>query len=445
MSEVLIVEDEDDIGELISDILEDQGYLTKYINNSSDVISYLKKTKPRAVILDIWLEDNGMDGIALLKIIKKNFPNVPVVIISGHGNIETAVQAIKLGAYDFIEKPFKSERLQITVKRALEAAELKQYNTILKEKIPKSALIGTSKVISELRNQINSIASKHSRVLIIGELGSGKKSLANIIHQLSKFSDKPIVTVSVIKNDLQKLEELFSNKEQETSIFKQAQHSTLFIDEVFNLPMRLQKKLLEMLQLDFYQSVSHSALNFRLITSTSYDLKKFKQDKRINVDLYSRLSTQQIYIPPLRERKQDIQPIIDYFLNDFSHEYGVDKCTLSDEAYSALIAYDWPQNVTQLMNIIERLLIKISNSNTKEISVDMLPAEILDWINNEHREISVEKSVMISKKLKDAREEFEKTYIKTQLNRFGGNIKKTADFIEMERAALHRKMKSLGL
>lgn len=449
MPEILIVDDELDIGELVSDILTDEGYETKYVNSSSTALAYLEKTKPKAIILDVWLDNSPMDGLGILKFITKKYSDVPVIIISGHGNIETAVQAIKLGAYDFIEKPFKSEKLLITLKRALEVADLKEYNLLLKQKVPQSVLIGTSKTITNIRNQVKSIALSNSRVLITGESGVGKKTLANIIHQLSDLSEKPFITVSVIRHSESELEKLFFGDKANNvpSVFKQATNTTLFFDEVFNLPIKFQNQLLNILQSKMIKN-SHSmkTSNCRIIASTSININNESIISKFNRDLYNRLNSKEINIPPLKDRKEDIKPITDYYLSNFSHEYGINTCSFSDEAYSALIAYNWPGNTRQLMNLIERTLIKISDSGLKEIQLDMLPSEILSAVDQEQGELNdtVEKPIT-SKQLKEAREDFEKKYIQLQLSRFGGNIKKTAEFIGMERAALHRKIKSLGM
>ncbi len=448
MSSVLIIDDEYDIRELIADTLIDEGYTAITAHNIETALHKLATTSPKVVVLDIWLEGNHMDGIGLLRDIKKRYPTLPVIMISGHANTEIAVQTIKLGAYDFIEKPFKSDRLLILVKRAIEAKQLSDVNNLLRYDFQETHLIGNSKAIATIREQIKTSASSNSRVIIIGESGVGKGVLARSIHNLSKRCYQPFIHVRTYNKNSELIEqELFSgeNYDQGVSALERANGGTLFIEEIANLPMKLQLRLLDVVQNGFiHKNGEKISLDIRFITSSSNNIEYLLSIGELNETLYSRLSTVNFFIPALRDRKQDIELLSEYFCKKLANEFASSNPVISDSAYSLMMAYDWPGNIRQLRNAIERLLILANKQNKKEITSEMLSYEILNSANHFYSNLSATTS-LIDKNYKDAKRMFEKEYLKAQLLKFNGNIARTAGFIGMDRAALHRKLKVLQL
>ena len=447
--DILIVDDEQDIRDLIAGILEDEGFETRVAGDSDSALAEIEARRPSLLILDIWLQGSRLDGLEVLEEVKKQHPDLPVIIISGHGNIETAVTAIKRGAYDFISKPFETDKLLILVERATEVGRLRRENTELKEKVGYDlGLTGNSSAINMVRNTIEKVAPSGSRVLISGPPGSGKEVVARLIHEQSKRANGTFVVVNAASMSPENMEsELFGIEEnsvvQKTGVFEQAHGGTLFIDEVADMPQTTQAKILRVLTDQSFERVGGNTrvhVNVRVISATSRNLREEIEEQRFREDLYHRLNVVPVVVPPLTQRRDDIPQLTYQIMSQLSTVTGRVPRQVSPEAMAALQAFDWPGNVRQLKNIIERLLILSSDGD--EIGVEMLPAEIvadMDVVspgrNNE----------IMSLTLRDAREKFETEYLKVQINRFDGNISKTAEFVGMERSALHRKLKNLGL
>jgi len=449
--DVLLVEDETDIRAMIAGILEDEGYTVRQAATSEQAVDAIRARLPGLIVLDVWLEGSSMDGIELLDHVKKDNPNLPVIIISGHGTVETAVSAIRKGAFDYIVKPFKAEKLLVTVTRAIENARLRRENAELKGKTTADLeLIGNSGLISQIRAKIHRIAPTNSRVLITGPSGTGKELIARKLHAKSARSDGPFVAVNAASMVPQRVEEeLFGVVAEDsvsvkTGLLERAHNGTLYIDEVADMPMETQGKLLRLLVDQRFQRIGGSEnvqVDIRLITSTSRDLERETEMGRFREDLYHRLNVMPLETPSLSERREDIPDLVEYFIGRLSTATGLPGRTIGDDAMAALQAHDWPGNVRQLRNNVERLLILATGDPSKPITLDTLPPEV-----------SVVKSVsdtdkdrMIAMPLRDARESFERDYLQAQIQRFGGNISKTAAFVGMERSALHRKLKSLGV
>lgn len=446
MSTILIIDDEADIRGIISDILEDEGFSTHQAKNASQALDYLKSNKaPRAIILDIWLEGSDIDGIGLLKVIKSNHPNIPVIMISGHGNIEMAVKTIRLGAYDFIEKPFKSEKLVILLNRAIENSIITAQNNSLKQSSNLHAdIIGKSKSITSLKSAALLAAPTNSRIFITGEVGTGKEVLARMIHYHSKREKHNFMVLHAAASD--KIEaEIFGDSDK-AGILESCDGGTLFIDEISDLPFFIQSKLLNFLQQGSFERLNSDVnikSDVRIIAASSKDMESEIESGNFSESLFYRLNVIPLHISPLRDRKEDIKLIAEHSILQHSHSYGR-KLTITEEAYTTLCTYDWPGNVRQLINTIEWLFIMSQNSSS-EIGVNNLPQAIIDSVENKHSNLNPVTNEIISKKLKDARDLFEKEYILAQLSRFDNNISKTANFIGMDRTALHRKIKALDI
>lgn len=450
--DILIVEDEDDIRAMIGGILEDDGYEVRLTATSAEAINSLKSRKPSLMILDVWLKGSTMDGIELLDSIKKSHPNMPVIIISGHGTVETAVSAIRKGAYDYIVKPFKADKLLVTCKRALENARLKSENEELKGKRSHDvALIGTSSHVIQLKQKITKIASTNSRVLISGQSGSGKELIARLLHENSLRSKGPFKAVNAASIIPERVEEELFGVEDESGnlnkvgLLERAHNGTLYLDEVADMPMETQGKLLRLLVEQRFRRLGGKEdvqVDVRVITSSSRDLFKEVSLGRFREDLYHRLNVMPLEAPPLKERREDIPALVEHFIAQLSSSTGLPSRKIGEDAMAALQAHNWPGNVRQLRNNVERLLILATGDPSQAITLKTLPPEVsvvrATKGNNENEKL-------ISLSLRDAREHFERDYLKAQIQRFGGNISRTANFVGMERSALHRKLKSLGL
>lgn len=456
---VLVVDDEADICNLICDVLHDEKYETRVASTDLESLSMLDDKVPTVVLLDVWLQGSELDGLGILEIIKKKYPYLPVIIISGHGNIETAVNAIKMGAYDYIEKPFTEDKLLITIKRACEVAKLQKENDALRMyAIESQKLIGNSSVMISLKQSILKVAPTSSRVLITGPHGSGKKLVAKLLHEKSKRKSQPFIVFSAAGMSEEKAQlELFGEESKDVfsqprkvGVLELAHMGTLFIDEVADLPINVQSKILNFLQTNNFArngSKNIVKLDVRIISSTSKDLKKEISQGRFREDLYYRLNVIEIMVPSLAERKDDIQLLGEFFLHYFYQYSGFPLRKLSTEAILTLQNYSWPGNIRQLRNVIEWLLI-MSDSNTNElITSNMLPPELINSSspNTTDKPSNTPPSNAIDLPLRDAREAFEKQYLLAQLARFDSNITKMANFIGMERSALHRKLKSLDI
>jgi two-component system nitrogen regulation response regulator NtrX len=452
--DILIVDDEADIRELVSGILNDEGYATRVASDGPSALTSIKFRQPSLVILDVWLGDGERDGLKILEIIKRDHPFVPVIMISGHGTIETAVSAIKKGAYDFIEKPFQSERLLVLVQRAMEAAKLKRENAELKVKTGReSDLIGQSQVIQQINQLIDRVGPTNSRIFISGPSGSGKELVARKIHEASKRRDGPFVVVNCATLHPDWVEaELFGteivgldpNTPRKIGLLEQAHGGTLYLDEVTDLPLPTQSKLIRMLQDQTFNRLGdHQKIevDIRIIAATSTNINQAIQDGQFREDLYYRLSVVPIYIPSLQERIVDLPLLVKHFMVMASITHGRPPRQLSEEAIITLQSYSWPGNIRQLRNVVEWILIMASGSSRDPITVDMLPPEIHSEANLPH----LHNSSVVVMPLREAREAFEREYLLAQVHRFGGNISKTARFVGMERSALHRKLRALGV
>lgn len=447
--DILVVDDEEDIRELIAGILNDEGYDTRVAGDSDSALSEIDARRPSLLILDIWLQGSKLDGLEILAEVKKKHKDLPVIIISGHGNIETAVTAIKRGAYDFISKPFETEKLLILVERATEVDRLRRENNELKEKVGfESELTGTSSAISLVRNTISKVAPSGSRVLISGASGTGKELVARLIHRHSKRANGAFIVVNAASMSPENMErELFGVEEAgvvvKTGVFEKAHGGTLFFDEVADMPQTTQAKILRILTDQTFERVGGNKrvqVNVRVVSATSRNLRQEIDASRFREDLYHRLNVVPVQVPSLTQRRDDIPLLIKQMIIGFTGATGRPPRNIDDESLTALQAHDWPGNVRQLKNTVERML--ILSGDDEKITVDMLPIEIM--ANSEIIRPSPTTEIM-TLPLREARETFEREYLNVQIQRFQGNISKTAEFVGMERSALHRKLKGLGI
>lgn len=452
-ADILIVDDEADIRELVAGILEDEGFSCRTASNSDEALEMISARRPSLVFLDIWIQGSKLDGLQLLDLIKEQNPVLPVVMISGHGNIETAVSAIKRGAYDFIEKPFKAERLILIAERALETSRLKREVRELRTRSPQaSEIIGQSVVINHLRQAIEKVAITNARALIVGPPGSGKELAARTLHQASARANGPFIVLNAstilpeyIEAEMFGTEEL-SGSPRRIGAFEEAHGGTLYLDEIADMPEDTQGKILRVLIDQSFQRVGGSSkvtVDIRVISSTSRDLAREIERGRIREDLLHRLSVVPLRVPGLAERRDDIPLLVDYFLDQISQASGLPRRLIADDALAILQSHDWPGNVRQLRNNIERLMILAEGDVSVPVTAEFLPQDIGSLVPATPQGQGGEK--LMSMTLRDAREEFEREYLIAQINRFGGNISRTAEFIEMERSALHRKLKLLGI
>ena len=452
--DILIVDDEKDIRALLSMILEDEGYATLQVANAEAAREAILAQPPKLAILDIWMRDSDMDGIELLEWIKSVYPGLPILMISGHGTIETAVQAIQLGAYDFIEKPFKEARLLMTLERALDNARLTQENVELRARVnadTSSELIGNSPIMRAIRHSIEKIAPTASRVLINGPSGSGKEMAARAIHAQSDRSRERFVVANCARLSSDRVDaELFGAESLQShrrvvGLFEQAHRGTLYFDEVCDLPLETQGKIVRAVNEQRFRRVGGNtevAVDVRVISASSKDLECEINEGRLREDLYYRLGVVPLAMPSLVERRDDIPLLAKQITNLIAKQNGVKPIKLSDEIFAAMQGYDWPGNIRQLHNVIETLLIMAPADHDQPISLGLLPAEIQN-ISRQNMVSGMEQLMALP--LRGAREEFEREYLVTQLRRFGGNISRMAVFIGMERSALHRKMKALDI
>ena len=452
-SDILIVDDEEDIRGLVAGILDDEGYNTRMAGDSDGALAAIKVRRPSLVVLDIWLQGSKLDGLELLEVIKEHHPDLPVVIISGHGNIETAVSAIKRGAYDFIEKPFKADRLILIVRRALEAHRLRQEVDELRTRVgADTRLVGASPLMAQLRQTVEKVAPTGSRVLVCGPSGSGKEVVARLMHSRSRRANHPFIVLNAATMAPERMEEELFGVEPSSEtpgavgVFEQAHGGTLFLDEVADMPTETQSKILRVLVEQTFQRVGGASkvkVDVRVISSSSRDLKDQIEQGLFREDLFHRLNVVPIHVPPLTRRREDIPELVEHFMHQISQASGLPVRSISDDAIAALQAHDWPGNIRQLRNNIERLMILSNGDPSVVVTAEMLPAEVgesaptsMNGSDGEH---------IMALPLREARESFERKYLVAQISRFGGNISRTAAFIGMERSALHRKLKSLGV
>jgi two-component system nitrogen regulation response regulator NtrX len=452
-SDILIVDDEADIRELVAGILDDEGFTTRTARDSDSALAEIATRRPSLVFLDIWLQGSKLDGLQLLEQIKRDHADLPVVMISGHGNIETAVAAIKRGAYDFIEKPFKSDRLILVATRALETSRLKREVKELKQLAPTASIMtGRSACMNQLRQTIERAAKANSRILIVGPSGAGKELAARTLHNASSRADGPFVVINAAAITPERMEiKLFGiepNGEhaRKTGALEEAHGGTLFVDEIGDMPRETQNKILRVLVEQTFQRQGGTAkvnVDVRIISSTARNLEEEIAAGRFREDLYHRLSVVPIRVPPLSERREDIPELIDYFMDQISTATGLPKRQIGQDAMAVLQSHVWPGNVRQLRNNVERVMILAGGGPEVIITADMLPQDVGSMVpamptsnNGEH---------IMGLPLREAREVFERDYLMAQISRFSGNISRTAEFVGMERSALHRKLKALGV
>jgi two-component system nitrogen regulation response regulator NtrX len=450
-ADILVVDDEADIRELVSGLLEDEGHAVRVASNSDEALAAIRARRPSLALLDIWMQGGGLDGLELLDLIKELDPDLPVVMISGHGNIETAVSALQRGAYDFIEKPFKSDRLVVVVQRALEASQLKRENRRLRAQVAApTGLIGKSAAAQTLRSTIAKVAPANSRVLISGPPGSGKELVARQIHEASARARGEFVAIAAAGMTPERLDvELFGEegmdgRPRKIGVFERAHNGTLYLDDVGDMPRESQSRVLRVLVEQRFRRVGGEQdvqVDVRVVTSTSRDLKTEIAEGRFREDLFHRLNVVPIRVPALSERREDIQELVDYFIESLASSQGLPRRRLGDDAIAVLQVHPWPGNVRQLRNNVERLLILATGDINDPIGADSLPSEATNA--NSTGTLGAERIIALP--LREAREVFEREYLAAQIMRFGGNISRTAAFIGMERSALHRKLKSLGV
>lgn len=452
-SDILVVDDEEDIREIVSGILSDEGHETRTAHDADSALAAISDRAPRLVFLDIWMQGSRLDGLSLLDEIKQRHPDLPVVMISGHGNIETAVSAIKRGAFDFIEKPFKADRLILIAERALENSKLKREVSELKRRTGDAMeLIGTSVAVSQLRQTIEKVAPTNSRIMILGPSGSGKELVARMIHKRSSRATGPFVSLNAAAITPERMEMALFGTEgtpgqpRKIGALEEAHRGILYLDEIGEMPRETQNKILRVLVEQQFERVGGSKrvkVDVRIISSSAYNLEGMIAEGRFREDLFHRLAVVPIKVPALAERREDIPFLVDLFMRQISEQAGIRQRKIGDDAMAVLQANEWPGNIRQLRNNMERLMILVqADSHETPISADMLPQDFSDMLPK----VSARNDTHImTLPLREAREMFERDYLIAQINRFGGNISRTAEFVGMERSALHRKLKSLGV
>lgn len=455
MSEnILIVDDEADIRNLIKGILTDEGYTVKLAADAKKAYELIDASPPDLVVLDIWLQGSEQDGLQILNNLKKRHAHLPVIMISGHGTIETAVSSIKQGAYDFIEKPFKSDRLLLMIRRALETTRLRQENEALRKKVAKPPkVIGQSSAMQGLRQLIERVAPTNSRVMLTGEPGAGKDIAARTIHMMSNRANKSFMVVNCAGLRPDRLEiELFGSEKpgaESIGMLEQADKGTLLLDEVADMPLETQGKIMRVLQEQRFSRVrgqKEIEVDVRIIASTNRNLDRAIAEGKFRQDLFYRLNVVPVHVPALRDRIQDLQALLDYFTQDISEQSGLPQQRFTPQAVAAMQAYAWPGNIRQLRNAVEWAMIMKGNTQGGAVDIGDLPPEIMGLAASpgSGADIKANGNPMLLP-LREAREIFERDYLQSQITRFGGNISKTAQFVGMERSALHRKLKSLQI
>ncbi|MFL2789741.1 MAG: sigma-54-dependent transcriptional regulator [Paracoccaceae bacterium] len=449
MTDILVVDDEEDIRDLVSEILKDEGFNVRSVGNSEDCMAEIDAKKPSVLLLDIWLKDSEMDGIDILKATRRKNPDIPILIISGHGNIEIAVAAIKQGAYDYVEKPFNTDQLLVVVKRAYEHSELLQENVLLKQGDAEDhSMIGQSQTFRAMLSQLEKVASSNARVMLSGGAGSGKGLAAKTIHKLSSRKASPFIIFNCASSNPNKLEEILfgiehSEKKFTTGLLEEAHGGTILFDEISELPMDIQQKLLRCLNEQSFERVGGQSkvhVEFRVISTTNKILSLEVEQGRFKSELFHRLNVIPILIPSLEDRREDIPLLIEHFVSSFNTNQGLPNRSVSEEALAFLQTMKWPGNIRQLRNLVERVLILGVDKESIKVTEIFSEEEPGSELNGLPMDPNLAKLP-----LREARECFERDYLLLQINRFNGNISKTASFVGMERSALHRKLKSLNI
>ena len=448
--DILIVDDERDIRELVAGVLEDEGYECRSAANSDDALAAIAERRPSLALIDVWLQGSKLDGLELLEEVKARDPSIPVLVISGHGNIDTAVAAIRKGAVDFIEKPFEAEKLLLMVERATETDRLRRENEALRARVGHvQELTGSSATMNNVRATLKRVAGTGSRVLISGPSGVGKEVAARLLHSWSTRADGPFHVVTAARMEPETVEEELFGVETDGNAVKpgyleQAHGGTLFLDEIADMPLTTQGKILRVLTDQSFTRVGGTRqvkVDVRIVSGTARNLLEEIAERRFREDLYYRLNVVPVHLPALRERREDIGVLAAHFLARYANERRIGVPPLSPDALATLEAYDWPGNVRQLRNVIERVMILAPSDRLGQIDVDMLPSEVS---GGQYGSSNPTTSLM-GAPLREARENFEREYLRVQIRRFSGNVSRTATFIGMERSALHRKLKLLGI
>lgn len=448
--DILIVDDEHDIRELVAGVLEDEGYETRGAADSDAALEAISARRPSLVLLDVWLQGSRLDGLELLDELKRRDPSIPVLVISGHGNLDTAVAAIRRGAADFIEKPFEAERLLLMVGRATETERLRREVASLRASVgANNDLTGNSASINGVRATLKRVASTGSRVLVMGAAGVGKEVAARLLHGWSQRASAPFVIVSAARMTPERVEEeLFGVEEGgqlvRSGLLEQAHGGTLFLDEIADMPIATQARILRVLTDQSFTRVGGQRVvkvDVRVVSATARDLTQEIAEGRFREDLYYRLNVVPVLIPGLAERREDIPPLVGHFIAHYASERRVPTPEIAPDAMVALQSYEWPGNVRQLRNVVERTVIMAPGDRIGRIDLDLLPAEVL----GDPGEMGGSANAIMGSPLREARETFEREYLRIQIRRFSGNISRTASFIGMERSALHRKLKLLGI
>ena len=452
-NDILLIEDEADIRAVMAGILGDEGYSVREAATSQEALEIIRQRLPSLVVLDVWLAGSEMDGLELLEVLKVEYPDLPVVIVSGHGTVETAVSAIRKGAYDYIVKPFKAAKLLVTTQRALEAARLRKENKRLRGRADDDdVIVGQSAIIQHLRTKVERIAPTNSRVMITGPSGSGKELIARNIHAQSSRADGPFEAVNAASMVPERVEEELFGMEAgqgrlaKIGLLEKAHLGTLYLDEVGDMPRETQSKLLRLLVEQRFRRLggdSDVQVDVRIVSSSSRDMEAEIESGKFRKDLFHRLNVVPLKVPSLSERRDDIPDLVAHFIETLTRTTGLPNRAVAPDAVAALQAHDWPGNVRQLRNNVERLLILAKGSADEPISLANLPEEVA--VGRKRPDETGRSERIVGMNLRDAREHFERSYLLEQIERFSGNISRTAEFVGMERSALHRKLKSLGI
>jgi two-component system nitrogen regulation response regulator NtrX len=449
--DILVVDDELDIRDIVAGVLEDEGYDTRSAADSDAALEAIAARRPSLVLLDVWLQGSRLDGLDLLDEIKRRDPSIPVLVISGHGNLDTAVAAIRQGAADFIEKPFEAARLLLMVERATETERLKREVATLRAAVGRDPdLTGSSGAINNVRATLKRVAATGSRVLLVGPAGVGKEVAARLLHGWSNRVEAPFIVVSAARMTPERVEEeLFGVEDAgdlvRPGLLEQAHGGTLFLDEIADMPMATQARILRVLTDQSFTRIGGKRIvrvDVRVVSATSRDLTNEIAEGRFREDLYYRLNVVPVPIPALADRREDIPALVQHFVAHYAAERRVPTPEIAEDAMVALQSYDWPGNVRQLRNVVERTIILAPGDRIGSIDLDLLPADVL---GDQGDRGTGGASTIMGAPLREAREAFERDYLRVQIRRFSGNISRTASFIGMERSALHRKLKLLGI